>query len=68
MLAIKSKNCAQAYQFFFGSDIAILRVKWTKISRGVFRRISNVHLEDTVIERGSPVQVGVRRARGKCVT
>eukprot|EP00051_Salpingoeca_urceolata_P029402 m.6700 g.6700 ORF g.6700 m.6700 type:complete len:415 (+) comp2714_c0_seq1:94-1338(+) len=53
---IKSKQCAQAYWFEGGDDIAFHRVKWTKISRGIFRGgINNIHIADTMILRGNKV-------------
>jgi hypothetical protein len=55
VIGVKSKQCAQAYQFFGGDDFAFFNVRWTKISRGVFRNISNVHLDNTQILRSEPV-------------
>lgn len=59
LVGIKSKLGSQAYRFIGGDRITLERVRWARDSRGVFRRVNNVTVQECVIDRPAPIN-GVR--------
>ncbi len=61
LLGIKSKNGFDAYRFIGGENITFRGVRWMMETRGVFRRVDNVTIENCSIVRPPPIN-GVRFA------
>jgi len=59
LIGIKAKTGAQAYRFIQGDRITLDRVRWSRDSRGVFRSVNNVTVQNCVIDRPPPIN-GVR--------
>lgn len=56
LICIKSKKGGQAYAFNGGSDVTFKDVKWTLVTRGIFRGgFDKVQILDSSIERGPPI-------------
>lgn len=61
LIGLKSKSGEDAYRFIKGNDITLRGVRWSIETRGVFRMVDNVTIEDCSIVRPPPVN-GVRWA------
>lgn len=61
LLGIKSKNGFDAYRFVGGQKITFSGVRWMMETRGVFRRVNNVTIQNCSIVRPAPIN-GVRFA------
>lgn len=56
LIGIKSKHGGQTYWLFGGSDFVFEDVKWTQVSRGVFRGgLSRIRISHCVIERAPAI-------------
>ncbi len=56
LVCIKSKKGGQAYGFNRGSDITFQDIKWTLVTRGIFRGgIDKVRILNARAERGPPI-------------
>lgn len=61
LIGVKSKSGLDAYRFINGEKITFRGVRWMMETRGVFRMVNNVTIQDCVIQRPPPIN-GVRFA------